>query len=159
MAYLLRSLVQVLTIFVALVFVFTSGQTLAGSDDIVVENAWSRASIGTARPGVAYMTIRNHGDDVLTLSSVKTDLAAISEIHQTSTNDQGVSSMARVGDLDILPNGTIALEPGGLHLMLTRLQQPMVEGETYALSLVFGNRGSVVVRVPILGFAARGPRN
>lgn len=142
-----------------LLFVFASAPAFAGSDDVVVENAWSRASIGTKRPGVAYMTIRNNGDDVLTLGTVSTDLAAISEIHRTSTNDRGVSSMARVADLEIPSNGTIALEPGALHLMLMRLQRPMVEGESYVLSLDFGDHGGVVVRVPILGFTSRGPGN
>ena len=33
--------------------------SLAGSEDIVIEDAWARASIGTNRPGVAYMTLRN----------------------------------------------------------------------------------------------------
>ncbi len=67
--------------------------------------------------------------------------------------------MARMADLEIPPNGTIALEPGGLHLMLMRLQRPMVEGESYVLSLDFGDHGRVVVRVPILGFTSRGPGN
>ncbi|GIX13327.1 MAG: hypothetical protein KatS3mg118_1286 [Paracoccaceae bacterium] len=35
---------------------------LAGSEDAVVEDAWARASIGTGRPGAAYMTARNTGD-------------------------------------------------------------------------------------------------
>ncbi len=80
-----------------LLFVFSSAPAFAGSDDVVVENAWSRASIGTKRPGVAYMTIRNNGDDVLTLGTVSTDLAAILEIHRTSTNDRGVSSNGEDG--------------------------------------------------------------
>ena len=43
-----------------LLFVIASAPAFAGPDDVAVENAWSRASIGTKRPGVAYMTIRNN---------------------------------------------------------------------------------------------------
>lgn len=159
MACFLGSLKEIRWIYLMLLFVFASAPAFAGPDDVAVENAWSRASIGTKRPSVVYMTIRNNGDNVLTLGSVNTDLAAISEMHQTSTNDRGVSSMARVADLEIPPKGTIALEPGGLHLMLMGLQRPMVEGESYVLSLDFGDHGSVIVRVPILGFTSRGPGN
>lgn len=43
-----------------LLFVIASAPAFAGPDDVAVENAWSRASIVTKRPGVAYMTIRNN---------------------------------------------------------------------------------------------------
>ena len=48
--------------------------SLAGSEDIVIEDAWARASIGTNRPGVAYMTLRNTGTDPVTLVGLETPL-------------------------------------------------------------------------------------
>lgn len=129
----------------------------AGSEDVTVEDAWSRASIGTNRPGAAYMTIRNAGDEPVTLTGIETDLATRPEVHLSSTNDQGVSSMAPAGEIEIAPGAAVALEPGGLHAMLMMLQRPMVEGETFALTLRFSDGGAVSVEVPILGMAARGP--
>ena len=126
---------------------------------VVVEEAWSRASIGTNRPGAAYMTIRNTGDETKVLAGLRTDLAMMPEIHLTSTNDQGVSSMSPAGEIEIAPGDAVALEPGGLHAMLMRLQRPMVKGETFSLTLVFADGGKVSVEVPILGIAARGPEN
>lgn len=134
-----------------------SAPVLAGSEDVVVEGAWSRASIGTSRPGAAYMTIRNTGDEPVTLTGIRTELAMMPEIHRTSTNDQGVSSMAPTGEIEIGPGETVALEPGGLHAMLMRLQRPMVEGDEFLLMLIFSDGGEVEVDIPILGVAARGP--
>ncbi len=136
-----------------------SAPVLAGVDDVVVEGAWSRASIGTNRPGVAYMTIRNTGNEAVTLTSIRTGLAMMPEIHQTSTNAEGVSSMAPAGELEIAPGGSVALEPGGLHAMLMRLQRPMTEGESFALTLIFADGTEKTVNVPIFGIAARGPEN
>ncbi|MBO9448248.1 MULTISPECIES: copper chaperone PCu(A)C [Ruegeria] len=136
-----------------------SAPVLAGGDDVVVEDAWSRASIGTNRPGAAYMTIRNTSDEVVTLTSIRTDLAMMPEIHQTSTNAEGVSSMAPAGELEIAPGGSVALEPGGLHAMLMRLQRPMTEGESFALTLIFADGAEKTVNIPIFGIAARGPEN
>lgn len=132
---------------------------LADSEAVVVESAWSRASVGMSRPGVVYMTIRNLGEDAVVLTGLRTDLAMMPEIHLTSTNDQGVSSMSPAGEIEIAPGGTVALEPGGLHAMLMQLQRLMVEGEAFSLTLVFADGGEVTVDVPILGIAARGPEN
>lgn len=130
---------------------------IAGSEDIVVEDAWARASIGVNRPGAAYMTIRNTGDEAVTLTGLRTDLAMMPDIHQTSTNAEGVSSMAPAGEIEIAPGEAVSLEPGGLHAMLMRLQRPMAEGESFSLTLDFSDGGEIMVEVPILGIAARGP--
>ena len=130
----------------------------AGSGDIVVTDAWSRASIGQSRPGAAYMVITNTGGGPVTLTAIKTDLAGKPEIHLSSTNDQGVSSMAPAGAITIAPGASVELKPGGLHAMLMMLTRPMVKGETFALTLVFAGGREVVVHVPILSLRARGPK-
>lgn len=134
-----------------------SAPALAGSGDVVVEGAWSRASIGVSRPGAAYMTVRNTGDDPVTLTGLATPLAMMPEIHRTTTNAEGVSSMAPAGEITIAPGESVALEPGGLHAMLMKLQEPMTEGESFPLTLTFSDGGEVTAEVPILGIAARGP--
>lgn len=126
---------------------------------VAVEKAWARASIGTNRPGAAYMIIRNLGDEMKVLTGLRTDLAMMPSIHLTVTNSEGVSSMTPAGEIEIAPGDAVALEPGGLHAMLMRLQQPMVEGEVFSLTLVFADSGEVTVEVPILGIAARGPED
>ncbi len=132
---------------------------LAGSEDVVVEGAWSRASIGMNRPGAAYMTIRNTGDTPVTLIGLTTPLAMMPEIHESKTNADGVSSMAPADEITIAPGESVSLEPGGLHAMLMQLQTPMTEGESYPLTLLFDDGGEVPVEVPILGIAARGPND
>lgn len=134
-----------------------SGPTLAGSEDVVVEAPWARASIGVNRPGAAYMTVRNTGDEAVTLTGLATPLAMMPAIHETTTNAEGVSSMAPAGDITIAPGESVELAPGGLHAMLMRLQEAMTEGESFPLTLTFSDGGEVTVEVPILGMAARGP--
>ncbi|SES39740.1 hypothetical protein SAMN04490244_11622 [Tranquillimonas rosea] len=132
---------------------------MAGSADVVVENAWARASIGTSRPGAAYMEVHNAGDEPVMLTGLLTDLAMRPEVHRTATDEQGVSSMSPAGDIVIAPGETIALEPGGLHAMLMQLQRPMEEGESFSMTLTFSDGGETTVEVPILGIAARGPED
>lgn len=129
----------------------------AGSEDVVVEGAWSRASIGVNRPGAAYLTLRNAGSEAATLTGLATPLALVPEIHETTTNAEGVSSMAPAGEITIAPGESVALLPGGLHAMLMKLQEPMTEGESFLLTVMFSDGGELTVEVPILGIAARGP--
>lgn len=127
--------------------------------DISIENPWARASIGKKRPSAAYMKIRNNSTASVVLKSVSTPLAMRSEIHRTTLNEVGTSSMAHAGEIIIAPKEVIALEPGGLHVMLMDLQSLMKEGESFPLTLLFSNDVTVVVNVPIMAISSRGPEN
>ena len=131
--------------------------SFADAQDVVVEDAWARASVGTRRPGAAYMTLRNTGPDPVTLTGLETPIAMMPGLHETRTDANNISSMAPAGDITILPGESVSLEPGGLHVMLMRLQGTMAEGDTFALTLIFADGAKVTVDVPILGVAARGP--
>lgn len=141
----------------ALTLLIGASPVLAGGEDVVVEDAWSRASIGTSRPGVAYMTLRNTGGDPVVVTGLRTDLARMPMIHATTTDAQGVTRMSHMEEVEIAAGETVALAPGGLHVMLMDLQRPMVEGESYTLSVIFADGTEATVDVPILGIAARGP--
>lgn len=131
--------------------------SVADSEDIVVEKPWARASIGVKRPGAAYLIIRNLGGEDATLMALATPIALKPEIHETTTNAAGVTSMAPAGEIIIGPGETLALEPGGLHAMLMHMQRPLVKGETFPITLMFADGGEVTVDIPILGYGARGP--
>lgn len=134
------------------------GRAVAGSDGIVIEQPWARASIGVKRPGAAYFLVRNVSDRMVAIVSVATELAGMPQIHETTIDANGVSSMARVDRIEIGPGETFALEPGGAHVMLMRLQRPMTEGETFTLTLRLEDEDEIAIEVPILGLTARGPK-
>ena len=141
----------------ALTLLIGAPPLLAGGPEVFIEDAWSRASIGTSRPGVAYMTLRNTGAEPVVVTGLRTDLAMMPMIHATSTDAKGVTRMSHMEEVEIAAGETVALEPGGMHVMLMDLQRPMVEGESYTLSLDFADGTEASVDVPILGIAARGP--
>jgi len=145
-------------LWVSLAFALSSPLPVwAGADDVVVESPWARASIGTSRPGAAYMSVRNSGDEPVNLTGLRTVVAARAEIHRTSTSADGVSSMAPAGEIVIPPGGEVALEPGGLHAMLMMLLEPLEQGASFPLTLIFDDGGEVTLEVPVLGVSARGP--
>ena len=50
---------------------------------------------------------------------------------------------------EILPHDSVELKPGGVHLMLLGLVQPLLEGEEIELTLRFERSGEVVIPIPI----------
>lgn len=138
-------------------FLVVTSDAFSGLEDIVVENSWARASIGANRPGVAYMTLRNAGNEPIKLVGLETPLALKPDIHETKIDASGVSTMRPAGELTIASGERLSLQPGGLHVMLMGLQKPMIKGEVFSLSLKFADGEVLVIDVPILGIGARGP--
>ena len=62
--------------------------------------------------------------------------------------------MRAVDDLEIAAHGEQALAPGGLHVMLFDLKEPLKEGAHFKITLQFERSGNVVVDVPVGGVAA-----
>ena len=121
-----------------------------------VERPWARASLGAVKVGVAYLTIVNRGHGADRLIGLSTTVAGRAELHST-TMDQGVMKMRPVESLELAPGETVALEPGGLHVMLMGLQAPLREGEHFPLTLSFAEAGDMTVQVRIDSATASGP--
>jgi copper(I)-binding protein len=64
-------------------------------------------------------------------------------------NHDGAVSEMTMGDavMDLGPNSTVELAPGGLHVMLEGLERPLVEGESFELVLMFREAGEREVNV------------
>ena len=139
--------VAVLLTLAALVFI---GLTVwAAEPGIRVTDAWARPSLGKTNVSVAYMNIVNDGE-ADTLNAARSDLVEAIEVHQTTMSADGVMQMRKVeGGLPIPAQGTVALAPGGTHLMLVGLKQPLEAGGELPLMLEFEHAGPVKVEVPV----------
>lgn len=129
----------------------------AFADGITVTDAWSRATPGTATPGVAYLTITDRGA-ADTLTAVSTPVAASAMLHQSKT-ENGISSMTPVEALPIAAGGTVTLAPGGYHIMLEGLKQPLKAGDSFPLTLTFAHAGAVTATVTVKPLGAMKPKD
>lgn len=128
--------------------------TRAGT--LEIDSPWARASVGTTRPSAAYVTIRNTGDRPERLIEVTTPVAGHAETHAMA-HEGGMMKMRPAGPLEIPPEGELRLAPGGLHIMLMELKEPLEEGAGLALTLVFETAGEVTVEVPVAAIGAAAP--
>jgi len=100
--------------------------------------------------GVVYMTIVG-GDqsDRLVSVSVSSDVAAMAELHESVMAEDGTMTMRAVSDVDIGSGSTVLFEPGGLHVMLVQLVDPLEMGATFSLVLTFERAGDLTIEVEI----------
>ncbi len=125
-----------------------------GASDIMVMGAFARASaVSTARAGTAYLTLMNHGAESDRLVSISTDAADKAQLHQT-IEENGIAKMRSVESLDLPAGAMVELKPGGLHVMMTGLRAPLVEGGSVTLRLTFEKAGEIEVKFPVGAVAA-----
>jgi periplasmic copper chaperone A len=125
--------------------------------DLVITQAWSRATPSGAKTGGGYLTIENKGTAPDRLIGGTTDTAGKLEVHEM-TMKNGVMTMRPLDNgLTIDGGKTIKLAPGGYHLMLMDLKGPLKRGDKLPITLEFEKAGKVQVSFDVLGVGASGP--
>ncbi len=119
-----------------------------------IEHPWARATIGKGRVGVAYMHLKNSGDQGDKLIGAKTPVTEHASLH-THRMSGDVMQMRPVDDIPIPTGGSVMLKPGGLHIMLMRLTRTLKKGEKFPLTLTFERAGTVTVEVAIKSATAK----
>ena len=122
---------------------------------IKVESAWARSTPPGAKTAAAYFTIVNTGNEADRLIGASTPIAGMAGAHRT-IDDNGVMKMRSAGAIDVKPGSPVKFGPGGLHLMMMDLKQPLNDGQTFPLTLDFEKAGKVEVTVHVQRTAPHG---
>jgi periplasmic copper chaperone A len=157
--YLMKQIIGALSSFAFVTFILAApvraDDVKAG--DLVISQAWSRATPGGAKVGGGYLTVENKGSTPDRLIGGSADIAGKVQVHEMSMNN-GVMTMRPVdGGLVIEPGKTVKLTPGGYHLMLLDLKGPLKQGEKLPITLEFEKAGKVSVTFDVRGIGAMGP--
>lgn len=127
--------------------------------DVMIGHPYARVAHAQARSGAVYFTLRNEGAADDRLLSVGTAAAQRAELHR-SIEEDGVMRMRAVEDGIAVPaGGNVSLAPGGLHVMLFGLNQPLAPGDTFQAVLQFEKAGAVTVEVQVEAPPAAAPQH
>ena len=133
-----------------------STQTSAASAEssqaeaLVLEDGWAKASEGMT--GV-FGTLKNNGTEKVTVTGGSSPAAGRIETH-TMVNKDG--AMVRVKDedgFDVPAGGVYKLEPGGDHIMLIDLKEPLTSGTEVTLTITTSEGTEATVTVPVREFS------
>jgi copper(I)-binding protein len=124
----------------------SSCQTTAG-EEVVVSEAWVKAGDGSMTGMFAELSNPSSSD--IALIGGSSPSAGFVEIHEVA---DGVMR-EKEGGVVIPAGGAATLEPGGDHVMLMGLTEPLLAGQTVSITLSFDDGSDVSVEVMVKEFA------
>jgi copper(I)-binding protein len=129
----------------------TPGETSMASA-VTISDQWaSSAEMGMA---AVFGTLRNTGDRDARIVSGNSPAAGRVEVHEVVPDASGAKVMQpKAGGVAIPPDGTHDLLPGGDHLMLVDLMEPLRPGADVSLTVVFEDGSSMPVTAQVRDFA------
>lgn len=134
-----------------------AGPTLAQEnrvEGLTIDHPFARENPRTGGAGGAFMTITNAGDADDVLVGASSPVSADVELH-THIMEDGVMRMREVEGGIPVPAGTVVeLQPGGYHVMFMEINEPLVEGDEFPLTLIFEHAGSIDVMVSVEDISA-----
>jgi len=125
--------------------------------DLVISQAWSRATPSGAKVAGGYLTIENKGSAPDRLIGGAGDIAGKVEVHEMAMNNGVMTMRPLEKGLAIEPGKTVKLAPGGYHLMMFDLKGPLKQGDKLPVTLEFEKAGKVTVSLDVQGVGAQAP--
>lgn len=127
-----------------------------GSKGITVAHPWARATPAGATTGAAFLEIKAGKGVTDKLVGASTKVAGVAEIHN-HVMEGGMAKMRKVDAVAIPAGKSLVLGPGGYHIMLMALKQPLKEGDLLKLTLQFEKAGKIEVEASVEAVGAKGP--
>ncbi|OEZ97220.1 copper chaperone PCu(A)C [Duganella sp. HH101] len=117
---------------------------------VTVSEAWVRGTVAQQKATGAFMTLTASQDARLVGAS--SPAAGVVEVHEMKMVDD-VMRMRQIDGLPLPAGQAVQLAPGGYHLMLMQLKQPLADGQKIALTLEFEDarhqRSTIELEAPV----------
>lgn len=123
----------------------------SASQALTLADGWAKA--GTGMTG-AFGTLTNTTDAPITITTAASDAAGRAELHTMAKQDDGTMKMVqKEGGFVVPAKGTVALAPGGDHVMLIGLKKELRNGDQVRITLTASTGESYDWTVPVRSFA------
>ena len=113
---------------------------------VEVSDAWVRATVQGQKGTGAFMSIT--AKDGAKLVGVSSPVAGVAEVHEMKMEGD-IMKMRALPALDLPAGQVVQLKPGGYHLMLMDLKQPLPKGSTVPLTLRLQDAQGVESRLEV----------
>ena len=135
--------------------VFAAFLAHSAAAQVAVADAWVRGTVPGQKATGAFMQLTSLSD--MALVGAASPAAKVVEIHEMK-QEGGMMKMGAVNRVALPANKTVELKPGGYHIMMMDLAQPLKEGDTVPLTLTFedqaGKKQTVEVKAPVRALTA-----
>jgi copper(I)-binding protein len=137
---------------IAALLALTAG--FASAQTVEVKDAWVRAAVPGQSGTGAFMNIT--AKEGAKLVGVSSPVAGVAEVHEMKMEND-IMRMRAIPALDLPAGKTVALKPGGFHVMLMELKQALPQGSSVPLTLTLrdakGQESKVEMKLPVAASA------
>ncbi|WP_327085102.1 copper chaperone PCu(A)C [Nonomuraea sp. NBC_01738] len=111
--------------------------------------------VKTTKSGMtaAFGTLANPGAAAITITSATTPAAPRVELHETVGEGADMKMRPKEGGFVIPANGTLDLKPGGDHIMLMDVADPVRPGAEVSFTLTFADGGTMTFKAVAKDFS------
>src|SRR5688572_11439796 len=114
--------------------------------EVTAKDAWVRGTVPAQTSTGAFVTLTSSVDAKVV--GVASPVAKVVEIHESMTMG-GVSHMHEVKSVALPAGQAVQLKPGGHHVMLMGLAQPLKDGATVPLVFTIEEKGGKRTRLEV----------
>lgn len=127
------------------------------ASSLLVHDAWVRETLAAGGSSAAYVTIDNPTAQPVTLTGITVSGAGRAQIHEMS-GPATAATMRRVESIIIPAHGSLALAPGGTHVMLFDVTPLYTPGQSVTMTVTFANQPPQTIRALVRPLAATSGR-
>jgi copper(I)-binding protein len=113
------------------------GSSTSSDAALAVNDSWTRATEGPMTG--SFGTLVNSTDQEITITGGASPVAGMVELHEVVMADGEMVMQAKPGGFVVPAGGSLTLEPGGLHVMLMGLKEPIAPGTDVPITLTLSN--------------------
>jgi periplasmic copper chaperone A len=124
--------------------------TQAADGQMMLHNIMAPATPLAGGNGAIYLMVMNNTGQTDRLVAIESGVAAAAEMHESVEENNIIRMEPGPAGFEIPANGSVTLAPGGKHVMLVNLKQPLVEGESFTATLRFEYAPPISITVPIV---------
>ncbi len=130
----------------------TAAEDVTAGDSVSISDGWVKSA--DEGMSAAFGELTNDSDRDITVVSATTEASSMLELHETVENDSGEMVMRQIDGGFVIPaGGSLALEPGGNHIMLMDLTAPLKAGEEVTFVLTFSDESTYEFTAPVKDYS------
>lgn len=129
-----------------------TAEDVTAGESVSISDGWVKSA--DEGMSAAFGELTNDSDRDITVVSATTEASSMLELHETVENDSGEMVMRQIDGGFVIPaGGSLALEPGGNHIMLMDLTAPLKAGEEVTFVLTFSDESTYEFTAPVKDYS------
>ncbi|MBY0689217.1 copper chaperone PCu(A)C [Microbacterium marinilacus] len=130
----------------------SSAEAAPAADVVTISDGWVKAA--DEGMSAAFGELENTGPEDVTVVSATTEASSMLELHETVENEAGEMIMREIEGGFVIPaGGSLDLEPGGDHIMLMDLADPLQAGDEVTFTLTFSDDSTYEFTAPVKDYS------